>query len=73
MIPFHTKNNNIKITLKKYAYKSENILMSPFHTNNSRKNHLKKTSNKHYYENKYFLQPLINKHKAKVYDDCTYT
>ena len=45
----------LKSRWKKYAYKSENILLSPFHTNNSRKNHLKKTSSKHYYENKYFL------------------
>ena len=32
MTPSHTRNNYIKITLKKYAYKSENILTIPFHT-----------------------------------------
>ena len=32
MAPIHTKNNYIKITLKKYTYKSENIPMTPIHT-----------------------------------------
>ena len=32
MTPIHTKNNYIKITLKRYAYKSENIFMSSFYT-----------------------------------------
>ena len=32
MAPIHTKNNYIKITLKKYTYKSENILITPTHT-----------------------------------------
>ena len=34
MTPFILKNNYIKITLKKYTYKSENALMTPFHTSN---------------------------------------
>ena len=32
MTPIHAKNNYIKITLKKYTYKSENILITPIHT-----------------------------------------
>ena len=34
MTPTITKNNYIKITLKKYTYKSENILITPIHTKN---------------------------------------
>ena len=34
MTPFILKNNYIKITLKKYTYKSENILTIPFYTKN---------------------------------------
>ena len=37
MTPIHTKNNYIKITLKKYTYKSENILMISFYTKNNHK------------------------------------
>ena len=43
MTPLHTKNNYIKITLKKYTYKSENTPITPFHTKN---NHVKKHSHK---------------------------
>ena len=33
MIPFHTKKIiTLKITLKKYTYKSENNFITPFHT-----------------------------------------
>ena len=31
MTPIHTKNNSIKIIVKKYTYKSENVLMIPFY------------------------------------------
>ena len=32
MTLIHNKNNYIKITLKEYTYKSENILITPIHT-----------------------------------------
>ena len=62
MTPFHTKKIiTFIVTLKTYTHKSENILMIPFHTNDSHKNHHTEPPNKHcYYENKYFLQSLIN-------------
>ena len=53
MTPLHTKNNYIKITLKRFAYKSENILMSSFYT--KKNNRVKKA----------YLQNLHPKHTHK--------
>ena len=40
MTPFHTKKIiTFIVTLKTYTHKSENILMIPFHTNDSYKKH----------------------------------
>ena len=50
-----------------------------FKSNNTPKNHPHKPPNKHYYyENKYFFMIFVvinqtNKHKAKIYNQCTYT
>ena len=59
------------ITLKKYTYKSENLLMIPFHTNHSHKK-------KSYIIiimsiNIFVVINQINKHKVKIYNNCTYT
>ena len=60
MNPFHTKKIiKLKITLKKYTYKSENILITPFHTkNNYIYNHVKKG----YLQNSHILTCLPNIH-----------
>ena len=49
MTPSILKNNYIKITLKKYTYKFENILITPFCTkNNCAKNSHPKHTHKPY-------------------------
>ena len=50
----YLKNNYIKITFKKYTYKSENTLMIPFHAKQN--NRVKKHTHK--------LTPLSNIHIA---------
>ena len=54
MIPFHAKKIiTLKITLKKYTYKSENTLITPFHT--KKINYIYNNLEKAYHKTRTFL------------------
>ena len=79
MTPFHTKNNFKSNNMYKKPSHTNNIHKKPSHTNNSceKPSHITIRVKNHHTNimriNIFVVINQINKHKAKIYDQCMYT